>query len=83
MITITCDICGNPATIGLESSRYSVFVTTESLHMYKHHLCPCCAEKIGIMDHIKARQAESERALKQDGVIPCEIVEDNKEEQAK
>lgn len=83
MITITCDICGNPATIGLESSRYSVFVTTESLHMYKHHICPVCAEKIGIMDHIKARQAESERALKQDGVIPCEIVEDNKEEQAK
>lgn len=82
MVKVFCDICGNPATIGLDSSRYSVFVTTESLHMYKHHICPCCAEKIGIMDHIKAGQAESE-ALKRDGFNPCEIVEDNKDEQAK
>lgn len=81
MITITCDICGNPATIGLDASRYSVFVTTESLHMYNHHLCHCCAEKIGLIDHIKARQAESE-ALMRDGFDPSEIVED-KEEQAK
>ena len=75
MITITCDICGNPATIGLDASRYSVFVTTESLHMYNHHLCHCCAEKIGLIDHIKARQAESE-ALMRDGFNPSEIVED-------
>lgn len=56
MVKVFCDICGNPATIGLDSSRYSVFVTTESLHMYDHHLCYCCAEKIGIVDYIKARQ---------------------------
>lgn len=82
MVKVFCDICGNPATIGLDASRYSVYVTTESLHMYKHHICPCCAEKIGLIDHIKARQAESE-ALNRDGFYPCEIVEDNKEEQAK
>ena len=63
MITITCDICGNPATIGLDASRYSVYVTTESLHMYNHHLCRCCAEKIGLVDYIEARQAESERLM--------------------
>lgn len=63
MVTITCDICGKPATIGLDASRYSVYVTTESLHMYDHHLCHCCAEKIGLVDYIKARQAESERLM--------------------
>lgn len=56
MVKVFCDICGNPATIGLYALRYSVFVTTESLHLYEHHLCHCCAEKIGIVDHIKARQ---------------------------
>lgn len=63
MVKFVCDICGNPATIGLDASRYSVYVTTESLHMYNHHLCRCCAEKIGLVDHIKARQAESERLM--------------------
>ena len=63
MVKVFCDICGNPATIGLDASRYSVYVTTESLHMYNHHLCRCCAEKIGLVDHIKARQAESERLM--------------------
>lgn len=67
MVKVFCDICGNPATIGLDASRYSVYVTTESLHMYNHHLCRCCAEKIGLVDHIKARQAESE-ALMQDEI---------------
>ena len=66
MVKVVCDICGNPATIGLDASRYGVYVTTESLHMYDHHLCRCCAEKIGLIDHIKARQSESERALKQE-----------------
>lgn len=56
MVKAFCDICGNPATIGLYALHYSVFVTTESLHLYEHHLCHCCAEKIGIVDHIKARQ---------------------------
>ena len=63
MVKVFCDICGNPAIIGLDASSYSVYVTTESLHMYDHHLCRCCAEKIGITDHIKARQAESERLM--------------------
>lgn len=63
MVKFVCDICGNPATIGLDASRYSVYVTTESLHMYNHHLCRCCAEKIGLVDHIKARQAEYERLM--------------------
>ena len=81
MVKVVCDICGNPATIGLDASRYSVYVTTESLHMYNHHLCHCCAEKIGLVDYIKARQAESER-LMQDEIKPCEIVKD-KEKQAK
>lgn len=67
MVKFVCDICGKPATIGLDASPYSVYVTTESLHMYEHHLCHCCAEKIGLVDHIKARQAESER-LKQDEI---------------
>ena len=58
MIKCFCDICGNPATIGMYALRYSVFVTTESLHLYDHHLCHCCAEKIGIVDHIKARQID-------------------------
>lgn len=65
MVKVFCDICGNPATIGLYTLRYSVYVTTESLHMQEHHLCHCCAEKIGLIDHIKARQAEAE-ALKQE-----------------
>lgn len=63
MVKVFCDICGNPATIGLNASRYSVYVTTESLHMYDHHLCHCCAEKIGLVDYIKARQAESKRLM--------------------
>ena len=64
MVKFVCDICGNPAaTIGLDASPYSVYVTTESLHMYEHHLCRCCADKIGLVDHIKARQAESERLM--------------------
>lgn len=63
MVKVVCDICGNPATIGLDASRYSVYVTTESLHMYDHHLCRCCAEKIGLVDYIEARQAESERLM--------------------
>ena len=63
MVKFVCDICGNTATIGLDASPYSVYVTTESLHMYNHHLCRCCAEKIGLVDHIKARQAESERLM--------------------
>ncbi len=63
MVKAVCDICGNPATIGLDASRYSVYVTTESLHMYDHHLCRCCAEKIGLVDYIEARQAESERLM--------------------
>lgn len=66
MVKVFCDICGNPATIGLDASPYSVYVTTESLHMYEHHLCLCCAEKIGIVDHIKARQAECERLKQED-----------------
>lgn len=78
MVKVVCDICGNPATIGLDASRYSVYVTTESLHMYNHHLCHCCAEKIGLVDYIKARQAESER-LMQDEIKPCEIVKDKEE----
>lgn len=82
MITITCDICGKPATIGMDASRYSVYVTTESLHMYEHHLCHGCADKIGLVDYIKARQAESERCLKQNEIISCEIQE-NKEDEAK
>lgn len=68
MVKVVCDICGNPATIGLDASRYSVYVTTENIHMYEHHLCCRCADRIGLVDHIKARQAESERALKQDEI---------------
>lgn len=78
MVKVVCDICGNPATVGLDTSRYSVYVTTESLHMYEHQLCHCCAEKIGLVDYIKARQAESER-LMQDEIMPCEIVKDKEE----
>lgn len=61
MVKVFCDICGKPAIIGLDASSYS----TESLHMYKHHICRGCAEKIGLVDPIKARQAEAE-ALKQE-----------------
>lgn len=71
MVKVFCDICGNPATIGLYSLHYSVYVTTESLHTCEHHLCPCCAEKIGLVDHIKARQAECER-LKQEEKMKTE-----------
>lgn len=78
MLKIICDICGNQATIGLDASRYGVYVPTENLHMYKHHLCLRCAEKLGLVDYIKERQAESERCLKQNEIIPCEI-QKNKE----
>lgn len=57
MIKCFCDICGNPATIGLDG-LYSVYVTTESLHMCEHHLCCRCADRIGLVDHIKARQID-------------------------
>lgn len=83
MITITCDICGKPATIGLDCTCYGMHVTKDSLHMYPHHICHDCAAKIGVIEHLEAMEAETKRALAQNGIIPCEIVEDNKEEQAK
>ena len=81
MVKVFCDICGKPAIIGLDG-LYSLYVTTENLHMCEHHLCHYCAEKIGLADYIKARQAESERALEQNEIISCEIQE-NEENEAK
>lgn len=77
MITITCDICGKPATIGLEPSVCGMYAYRKNLHMYLHHLCEDCATKIGIVEQLEELEKESKRALAQFEK------EDNKEEQAK
>lgn len=63
MFKVYCDICGAPAAIGLDASQYGVYVTAENLHMDNHHLCHGCADKIGLLEIIKAKQAKKSEQL--------------------